>query len=236
MRKPIFLGRGAVESEDHWISVSDLMAGLMILFMFIAITYIRPVVTERDRIKEIAVTWQEGEVKLHEELEKEFRNDLTRWNAELDKNSLTVRFRAPEVLFDPGSPRLKPEFQSILNDFFPRYVAVLSRFEDNIEEIRIEGHTSSEWEREADQERAYFRNMDLSQARTRAVLEHCLNLSNILDRRSWLREKLTANGLSSSKLIVGTDGQEDRSRSRRVEFRVRTNAKDQIVRILEAVN
>ena len=33
------LFKASNRSEDYWISVSDLMAGLMILFLFIAISY-----------------------------------------------------------------------------------------------------------------------------------------------------------------------------------------------------
>lgn len=106
--------------EEHWISVSDLMAGLMIIFLFIAITYIRPILNERDAIKEIAVTWQESEVALYDRLNEEFKDDLPRWNAELERETLTVRFTEPEILFDSGRATLKPEFEYILSDFFPR--------------------------------------------------------------------------------------------------------------------
>ena len=51
--------------DEHWISVSDLMAGLMIIFLFIAITYIRPVQDERDTIRDIAVTFQDVEEDLY---------------------------------------------------------------------------------------------------------------------------------------------------------------------------
>ena len=47
--------------EEHWISVADLMAGLMVIFIFIAITYVRDIRNERDTMRQIAVTWQEDE-------------------------------------------------------------------------------------------------------------------------------------------------------------------------------
>lgn len=46
---------------------------------------------------------------------------------------------------------------------------------------------------------------------------------------------LTANGLSSSRIILDEFGAEDPDLSRRVEFRVRTMARSEIVRILEEV-
>ena len=39
---PLFAGRDR-ESGGHWLSVSDLMAGLMMIFLFIAIIYMREV-------------------------------------------------------------------------------------------------------------------------------------------------------------------------------------------------
>lgn len=220
------------DGEEHWISVSDLMAGLMIIFLFIAITYIRPILNERDAIKEIAVTWQESEVALYDRLKEEFKDDLPRWNAELERETLTVRFTEPEILFDSGRATLKLEFEYILRDFFPRYLNVLFDFRDDIAEVRIEGHTSSEWMVATSGDEAYFHNMELSQNRTRAVLEYALLLPGSSDQKSWAKKYITANGLSSSRLIF-TNGKEDKERSRRVEFRVRTNAKREIVRILE---
>ncbi len=227
--------RPGSEDEEHWISVSDLMSGLMVIFLFVAISYIRPVIEQREVVREIAVAWQQSELKLYERLNAEFSKDLANWGAEIDKETLSVRFKAPEILFDQGKANLRPRFVEILNDFFPRYLTVLAEFRDAIDEVRIEGHTSSEWTGTNDPQLAYFRNMALSQERTRAVLEHCLSLPAVGAERDWAREHITANGLSSSKPIRSDAGDEDRDRSRRVEFRVRTNAKQQIVRILEAV-
>lgn len=226
---------GEAESEEHWISVSDLMSGLMVIFLFIAISYLRPVIEQREKIREIVVTYQATEASLIARLNDEFVNDLPRWQAELDRRNLAIRFLSPEVLFRPGSAELQPRFQQILSEFFPRYLRVLDEFRDGIEEIRIEGHTSTDWAGAASAEDAYFRNMELSQARTRQVLRFSMGLPDARDYRQWALLHVTANGLSSSQRIVLADGREDAERSRRVEFRVRTKAKDQIVRILETV-
>ncbi len=220
--------------DEHWISVSDLMAGLMVIFLFIAITYIRPIVEVQTQIRAIVVAWNESEVKIHEALKSEFKDDLPRWNAELDRKTLSIRFKAPDVLFDAATSKLKEDFKVILEDFFPRYLKVLRIFRRAIAEVRIEGHTSSEWIGAQSDDEAYFRNMALSQARTRSVLEFCLNTIPSRRLKNWAREYITANGLSSSQLILD-NGHEDRVSSRRVEFRVRTNTKEQIVRILETV-
>jgi outer membrane protein OmpA-like peptidoglycan-associated protein len=74
--------------------------------------------------------------------------------------------------------------------------------------------------------------MALSQNRTRATLEYCLMLNDITVNRSWIQQILTANGLSSSKPIL-VNNIEDTVHSRRVEFRIKTNSENQIMKILK---
>lgn len=228
-----FFGSAARNEESEWLSVSDLMAGLMVIFLFIAIVFIRPLAEQNRQIKDIAQTWQENEIEIYEALFEEFSDDLPRWNAEIERDTLLIRFKSPDVLFEQGKTLVRPEFAAILRDFFPRYAKVLAHFRGSIEEVRIEGHTSSIWNENTTPEQAYFLNMKLSQARTRAVLQTALSFPEVTADRAWLRKLLTANGLSSSRLIK-EDGVENRERSRRVEFRIRTTARTEIVRILEA--
>lgn len=244
------------DDGNEWMSVSDLMAGLMVIFLFIAIAYIRPVaeknaeitaineeITEiveevsekNEQITQIAQTFMQNETKIYDALWEEFSGDLDAWDAELDRDSLTVRFRSPKVLFARSEARLTPQFEGIIEDFFPRYLRVLDPFKSSIEEVRIEGHTSSEWTSTSSDIDAYIGNMGLSQERTREVLLKCLSLEETQLQMEWVRPLLTANGLSSSRLVFDDNGVEDPVRSRRVEFRVRSVARTEIIRILEQV-
>lgn len=223
------------DDNNQWISTSDLMSGLMMIFLLITISYMIIINREKEKIKDIAVTYNRLQDELFQDLEYEFKDDLKDWNAEIDRQSLSVKFRSPEVLFNLGSSMLQPRYKEVLNDFFPRFVRILTskKYKNDIEEIRIEGHTSSEWSYEVPEEEAYFNNMRLSQDRTREVLKYVLEiLPPDLDRK-WVKSRLTANGLSSSKLVF-VNGVEDKEKSRRVEFRVRTNAELRIIRILSA--
>ena len=74
--------------------------------------------------------------------------------------------------------------------------------------------------------------MKLSQDRTRNVLEHTLESVDNLNEKKWLRSLLTSNGLSSSKLITDSLGNENYNASRRVEFRVKTKAEESIMQIV----
>lgn len=75
--------------------------------------------------------------------------------------------------------------------------------------------------------------MELSQARTRSTLLYVLALPKARGEAGWLRRLVTANGLSSSRPILDASGKEDAARSRRVEFKIRTDAETRIARILE---
>lgn len=105
--------------------MSDLMAGLMMVFMFISVAYMHYVRIEKERIKEVAVAYENAQLQLYNALDIEFAKDLQDWDAEIDKQTLEVRFKSPDVLFGLGSTELKPKFKLILDDFFPRYLKFL---------------------------------------------------------------------------------------------------------------
>lgn len=222
-------------SESHWIPLSDLMTGLMMMFLLIAVLYMVQVEAQSQKIRTVAVLYEKLRDDLYADLSKEFKDDLARWGAELRKSDLAVQFKEPDVLFAMGSSDLRPRFRAILDDFFPRYVAILTspKYRDSITEVRIEGHTSSIWTAQVTERESYFLNMALSQARTRSTLEYVMTLPSVAKHEAWLRQYLTANGLSFSKLVKKDDGSEDLVRSQRVEFRVLTNAEERIARILE---
>lgn len=222
--------------DNPWMSISDLMSVLMMVFLFISITYMIKITVDKIRIETIAVTYESRQTQLYKDLACEFRNDLGKWNAVLDTATLSIRFEEPDVLFEVGSSQLKDNFKQILDDFFPRYLKILTqeKYQNEIEEIRIEGHTSSEWEGESSPRKAYFNNMELSQDRTRKVLEYLLTKMTDDTLFNWTKSNVTANGLSSSKPILNAHQEEDKPRSRRVEFRVRTNAEKQILKILQS--
>lgn len=206
------------------LSTGDLMAGLLFIFVLLLMGALLQVQEKAEQDEEIVKRYDQIKTQLYIDLQEEFKEDLTVWRATID-STLCVRFQEPSMLFDLDKAFLKPKFKEILNDFFPRYIKVLNRpeYKDNIVEIRIEGHTDSDGE--------YFHNMELSQNRTRTVLQYCFGLMNE-DEAGWAKSLITANGLSSSQPII-INGVEDKSLSRRVEFRVRTNAEKQLEDIAE---
>jgi outer membrane protein OmpA-like peptidoglycan-associated protein len=224
------------ESEEHWIAVSDLMSGLMMLFLLIAIMYLVIVERKNKEIERVVVLYEDLREELYADLLNEFDEDLPRWGAQLGED-LKFRFTKTNLLFEEGQSSLKPEFSAILQNFFPRYMEILTstKYRDDILELRIEGHTSSSWAFAADSDEAYMRNMALSQERTRSTLGFLIDLQAVAHEKNWLRARMTANGLSSSQLIFQEDGAEDEERSRRVEFVVVTDAETRLAKIMQEI-
>lgn len=245
-----------MKDANSWLgSVSDMMSGLMMIFLLIAVAFMLEVQSDKmkvekerqdaerrastylkqgETIRKIAATYSELQIGLYQDLLKEFRDDLTKWNATIEADN-TVRFNEPEVLFQVNESTLKDKFKVILTDFFPRYVGILTgpKYIDNIEEVRVEGHTSSEWENASSITDRYLNNARLSQERALAVVQYAYLLESTADKRDWLTKGLRANGLSFARPILNDQGAEDQGRSRRVEFRVFTKTKEQILRIIE---
>lgn len=210
----MLVSAGRRGDHDIWAPVSDLMAALMLIFMFIAVVYVRSVVDEQ-------TANQEECDKIYRELDTEFGNDFDRWDVEL-LDDLTIRFRNPEILFASESDEIRPRFEEILRSFFPRYMRLVqsSDYRTDIRELRVEGHTSSAWVGAVDEDERYFKNMELSHQRTQAILEFVMALPEAAEYREWAKGRITASGLSSSRVIRDATGREDARRSRRVEFRL----------------
>ncbi|TXR54043.1 OmpA/MotB family protein [Reinekea thalattae] len=223
-----------IEQEEHWVSVSDLMAGLMMVFLLVAIVFMVNAEIERNKVRDVAILYDRLRTQLYQDLVREFEPDLEAWGAEINPD-LSIRFGRPELIFENGEKDLQDGFKAILTDFFPRYLNIIAsdKYRNDIAEVRIEGHTSSGWLGQDDDD-AYILNMGLSQERTRSTLDYLLSLGSVEGEKDWLKQHMTANGLSSSKPVLSADGNEDRERSRRVEFRLRTDAESRIAAILQS--
>ena len=200
-------------NESQWINIADIMSALMMIFMFIAIAFLYQILEEKKIYK----------VELNKALHKEFDRDLENWKAVITPDNI-IRFNSPFIIGDDAIPE---DFSIILTSFFPRYLKVLTKdeFKNEIDEIRVEGHTSNGWG-DKNQKQSYLYNMNLSQKRASNVLELCYNIQdNIIDTNIlWLQSNLRANGMSFSKLLYINSDEiiPDQARSRRVEFRVVT--------------
>ena len=218
--------------NNVWMSVSDLMTGLMVIFLFIAVAYM---IRVRDDISEYKDTKEAIYTKLKDKFsDKEMANGTISVNPDL-----SLRFLQTTTQFASGESEIPASFQATLDSIIPKYLNVLVGLNDtlkrNLKEIRIEGHTDDIGFPKINKD-PYRANLVLSQERARNVLFYILDIvenSNYSENdKQLLQHLLTANGYSYGRAldkkgneIFGTQNQIDYSKSRRVEIRIITDEK-----------
>ena len=215
--------------NNEWISISDMMSGLMLVFLFIAISFMIEVESEKKEMKDVAISYRDTKSNLNEALYTEFENDLERWGATITKDN-SITFYSPDILFEVSKSDIKDEFKIVLEQFFSRYIKVLTsaEYKDEIKELRVEGHTSDKWGSVLSAKEIYLKNMKLSQSRAYEVLSFCYSLENesIKENRVWLEKYFRANGMAFSKLKT-------KEKARRVEFSIEMKSEDKVYEILK---
>ncbi|MDE5925120.1 MAG: hypothetical protein K2G68_00160, partial [Helicobacter sp.] len=86
---------------NEWISISDMMAGVMMIFLLIAVSYM-VVISKTEKklaiqnaellelnkqMSDIAKTHKDLQTDLYQDLVSEFSKNLERWNAEIDADN-----------------------------------------------------------------------------------------------------------------------------------------------------
>jgi outer membrane protein OmpA-like peptidoglycan-associated protein len=231
------------KKDNFWIPYADLMTVLMVVFLFISIAYMGLVQFQKKEQDKIFEEYKNSKESLYNDLNNEFRDDFQKWNLELDRD-LTIKFTNPEVLFESGKSDITPKFQSILVEFFPKYLSIIlqEKYKDKVAEIRIEGHTDNVAIYKT--EDSYIDNIELSQNRSRNVLSFLRNLKfyKSLDykKEKMLKFWITANGLSygrtldNNKNLTYTSNKPiDKENSRRVEFKIVTSSEKLVDKVLK---
>jgi len=221
------------------------MSGLMMVFLLISVAQMLSLQRQVRKPVEDVQTLCDGLQGL----------PLERWDASIGSGStvesresgldcLTIRFDDPAGHFAQNSAVLPVSFQEELAEFVTELLKIIRPWEEKwndedsepdreIWEVRIEGHTSSEYAGAENSLDAYLKNMDLSQRRAHSVLQHILDhVVRVSDEsHEWVRERVRAVGFSSSQLVRDEMGFEDRGKSRRVLFRVSTNLEEILRRL-----
>ena len=230
-----------MKTNSEWMSISDMMSGLMLVFLFISISFMIQVQSDKDKMKDVAQSYKDTKVNLNEDLHTEFLEDMKKWDASITKDN-TIVFHSPEVLFEVNKSAISEDFKAILDDFFPRYLKILisKKYKDNIQDMKVEGHTSNDWISSISKEKIYLKNMQLSQKRAYMVLSYCYSLDNDLvkQNRLWLEKYFRANGMAFAKLKYKDINSTivDQKSSRRVEFSVQMKTEDKIYEVLKINN
>jgi outer membrane protein OmpA-like peptidoglycan-associated protein len=231
-------------SDNNWISFSDIMTVLMIIFLFISISYMMQVKKEQAQRDEIFEEFRATKEELYNELNTVFKDDFQKWDVKLDKD-LSIKFTNPDVLFQSGKTNIRPYFSEILNKFLPKYFDIIlqEKYKDKISEIRVEGHTDNVPAPQYDKD-PYIANTLLSQERSAEVIKHFREMDYFKDLSSkeiiLIEYLLTANGLSygrtvddNGRLTINSNQPINNQKSRRVEFRIITTSDKLIDKVLK---
>lgn len=236
-------------NSDYDLSISDLMAALCCIFVLVTVS----IVASLKEKNSLADKYQDLQQEIFLDLNEEMGDDLEKWGATIDPDTLTIRFSSDDG-FDARSAELKSGYKEILQEFFPKLVQILEqdKYKKEIEEIRIEGYTAPDKTDPYGEgsEHDYTSGIELSQERTMNVLLYCLENTKYSqetdskkkeEEKEWIRKHIVSNGYSLSKpldttgKILEKDGEIDKAASRRVEFRIKTNS-DKIVQQFQNIS
>jgi outer membrane protein OmpA-like peptidoglycan-associated protein len=224
---------------SNWISLSDMMTGLMLIFLLIAVLTISQVVAQEKERQQMITEYDLSKEEIYSDLEKAFGGKKDDWGIEIARD-LSIKFQNPDLLFDSDDSNLKDNYKQILEDFIPRYLAIVNKeeYKDRIREVRIEGHTAEV----SPAHPTYMSTISLSQNRANSVLAFMLENPYYLSLGESDKAKLlfwfTANGLGKGRTLDFTgeytfkSGQTISQNSRRVEFRIVTTSEELIEEII----
>ena len=225
------------EEVSYWLSYSDMMAGLLLVFvLIISFTMLQSRIQYEEKTAEIERQQETIDSLLGvkseivEVLIKEFENSGLQ--IKVDSKTGAIMFDS-DLLFDPDSAILKQSSKDFLDEFLPRYFSILlgDEYSDDIAEIIIEGHTAEFG--------TYMGCLSLSQERAFAVATYAANDNSILKEYvdlEKLRDVLTVNGRAYYDPIYDADGKYDMASSRRVEIKFRLRNEDIIDEILNSMS
>jgi len=236
-------------TTENWMSISDIMTALMVIFLFISISYMTEVNKQKEEIEEILNIYENTKDSIRNDLILLVEEDLKKWSEyiEFDHSNLSIKFVGRDIQFKPDQDRIRSTFRMILNDFLPKYLNVIAqeKYKDKIAEVRIEGHANNPNEGKNDIE-TYLEGIKWSQRRAKKVLEYTVESSSFQSYGSDTKRRLefwmVANGYGYGRTLDKSGGYTQISDqsiceecSRRVEFRIITISEQVIADIIDKI-
>ena len=211
------------EETSYWLSFSDLMASVLIIFILLfvynLIAYEESMNETEKMIQELTSTRMKIITMLQEEFDKEDIDII------IDPKTGAIQLNE-SILFDSGKSQLKDEGKLFAEKFIPIYVKILlgnDEIKSQISQIIIEGHT--------DDVGGYLYNLKLSQERSLSVAQFLINPEFDYKYKNEMEKYLTINGRSYSEPILNSDGSINKDASRRVEIKFRLKEEEVLLQI-----
>ena len=206
------------EENIFWITMTDLMLGLVLVFMILF--FYSSTSNYFEKVREQAIT---GDV--NEKLVEKFKEKNI--DATVDLYSGVVKISDLE-LFNVNSWELSQKGKDYLNKFVPIYIETIlgnKEYKDNITGIIIQGHTDSQtFAGLNSEEEQYMKNMELSLKRAFSVADYIPKTGYNKQYFEDLEKILFVEGCSYNNPILDKNGKEDFAKSRRVELKLVTKS------------
>jgi|GEM_PF-5648572 len=203
------LGLDEDPEDNDFIPMVDLMSVLMILFLFISISLWQNVV-------KLSNSQSVMEKSISLKIEQAINGVVNSSNIEWQQDNNSVIFNTP---FNGGKAEVPKKLQievkatcNLLAPLFEEYVEL-------IQEVRVEGHTNSVFgdRRNDNSLEGFAHNMDTSQKRAYNTMSHCIN-NSVIGQNIQVRKLFISAGMASKRPVLNEQGQEDITKSKRVEF------------------
>lgn len=195
---------------NEWLSVSDLMAGLLMVFALL-------VVATLFQLKQTQEENKNKRIVIIQALQQQFNERGINAQVNPETGDITL---LDSVLFDINQSELKAEGIVFLDQFLPVYGETLfkdPKISNEITRIIIEGHTSSEGSTE--------HNMSLSLRRANSVFDYINQLQ--FDQRDELVNKIQVAGRG----FLDAEPTASRPEDRKVIFRMQFKSEEAFGRI-----
>ncbi len=232
-------------------SLTDIMTALMVIFMFIAISYMVEINKQKTEIEKIVSGYEDIKKEMADELEILVKKDLKKWkkNIEFNRATLSISFTGKNIQFRPDSDRIRTKFLLILKEFIPKYLSIISKekYKEKIAEIRIEGHANKPIVKHKRKKAVYMKGIEWSQRRAKKVLKYTISTKEFKSYGSKTRDRLefwfVANGYGFGRTLdkkkqytINSKNKICPDCSRRVEFRIITTSEQIVEEILTKIN
>ena len=202
-----------VEENVFWVTMTDMLLGLMIVFMTLFILAMTGFTQNK-------ITTQSAQSDVAKKLIKNMQSQKVA--AEIDPFTGQVKISELE-LFELNSYQLSTKGKLYLDKFIPIYInTVFSNKEmsDKVSSIIVQGHTDSQsYAGLSSKEEQFVKNMDLSLKRANSVAEYIFKTKYNKQYSDKLTKNLVVEGKSFSQPIM-VNGKEDYKKSRRVELKL----------------
>lgn len=210
---------GDLGGNIFWITMSDLLLGLAIVFISLFIFAFIGFTQNSIKQKQVRM-----------EISEKISQELKKANIDASVDKMTGDLRIPSVeLFNLNSYVLTPKGKQILDKVSPIYINTIfsnKDIVDQIENIVVEGHTDSQmFSGIKSKDEQFIRNMELSLKRANSVAEYMFRTNYNKEFNQNFKSKLIVEGQSFNKPIM-VNGKEDYAKSRRVELKLKVKKWD----------